>query len=566
MVSSKLFIILLFIKFSLAIEVLELSCTFSRYMLNYFEHNERYLLQLINNKENINEHNLKMYGEAIQSHNEIVLAMIKALKNMDKNLKLKDLFAINLYLNNISGSVEFIAKNENGKFDGKHYLERKLDAFIMFHKIMKNYLRNSLVACVNVAYDTAFVSCPNFNKSDTYDIETLQYTTKLLKYRLLNSTDVKDNLSLLKEQGKLIDSEVVKLLRLATLKKKHFIYHPRYMLFYELMSHQQEHLERDVMIGTQMRQHYKNNNNKPTQYLDFIRYAKLHLKCPNNSLLTISDIFRYMKYNFRPIDVEGFQELVIASTFRPLAILTHYYVAFLKKVTAIFRYFHGPIDKLTFFNTLVTMGPEILTHYHNFLILELYPQAAKTNLATILEQMKYILEEFQNCVFSHEFFNISYKIMAFIQRFMDVNRFSYILGTISITAQSADTINITVDNVDSIMEQLVNIYEQVTMFSSALPIYEDLFKNVLNSRNFFDLTFAKYTRVLFEIGDLKNKLCCEDIYSEMEESNDSVVQKGNIDKISVESDKNTNYIVKDLTENHDKNNNFCYITDYVLPY
>ncbi|XP_050545769.1 uncharacterized protein LOC126908008 isoform X2 [Daktulosphaira vitifoliae] len=116
MIQCKIFyIFVLMINFSTAMEYMELNCNFSKYILNYFKHNEKYLLKLEEDKTNISKRDLKMYGKAIQSHGEIVIAMLEALKSEVRPNYPSTLMDVNLYLNNVSGSVEMNFKNKNDR-------------------------------------------------------------------------------------------------------------------------------------------------------------------------------------------------------------------------------------------------------------------------------------------------------------------------------------------------------------------------------------------------------------------------------------------------------------------
>ncbi|XP_050544813.1 uncharacterized protein LOC126907511 isoform X2 [Daktulosphaira vitifoliae] len=124
MITIRHFIcVIVYTKFSISLDPLELHCNFSKHLFNYFKHSEKYLYNFENN---ISELELRNYGTAVQSHGEIVMIMLDSLQEMDEEYIASDIMTINLYLNNVSGSINMIAKDKNEQLGNYEDIYRPL--------------------------------------------------------------------------------------------------------------------------------------------------------------------------------------------------------------------------------------------------------------------------------------------------------------------------------------------------------------------------------------------------------------------------------------------------------
>ncbi|XP_050548150.1 uncharacterized protein LOC126909763, partial [Daktulosphaira vitifoliae] len=98
------------INLTLGLSFNNLQCNFSKYWLNYFNHNKQYLNEISENIELYDVHSLCKYGDAIKTHGELVLVMLDVLREADKKLYSKELMSLNLYLNNVSDDQEESSK------------------------------------------------------------------------------------------------------------------------------------------------------------------------------------------------------------------------------------------------------------------------------------------------------------------------------------------------------------------------------------------------------------------------------------------------------------------------
>ncbi|XP_050545770.1 uncharacterized protein LOC126908008 isoform X3 [Daktulosphaira vitifoliae] len=81
--------------------------------------------------------------------------------------------------------------------------------------------------------------------------------------------------------------------------------------------------ERNLTSDIQCRKLPEVKEHRALNVIDYFKFAPLQYKCPDNSYLTLFDVFRFMKYNFDSKQLQGYQELVLASTIRPILILVH---------------------------------------------------------------------------------------------------------------------------------------------------------------------------------------------------------------------------------------------------
>ncbi|XP_050545732.1 uncharacterized protein LOC126907992 isoform X2 [Daktulosphaira vitifoliae] len=393
MTTCKIFyIFVLMINFSTAMEYMELNCNFSKYILNYFKHNEKYLLKLEEDKTNISKRDLKMYGKAIQSHGEIVIAMLEALRSEERENYPSPLMDVNLYLNNVSGSVEMNFKNKNGKFEKSNRKLNLLNGFLMIHKAMVERLENCVNnICSDVSFDEVFTNCPDFNEMKDYRINFLPRVVEKLKNRLS-----KNNFRLKDERLNLNTSEVFRILEIALKNDSRWDFHPKKLLYYDLMMGHQIFDERNLTSDVQCRKLPEVKEHRALNVLDYFKFAPLQYKCPDDSYLTLFDIFRHMKYNFDSKQLQGYQELVLASTIRPILILVRMYVVFLKKIIIFSKHFTNNTNRNNLneiYNNMSIIGSIIIKQIEDFNNLSLFKIQPKTYLDNLCNDIRNILNE-----------------------------------------------------------------------------------------------------------------------------------------------------------------------------
>ncbi|XP_050545518.1 uncharacterized protein LOC126907901 [Daktulosphaira vitifoliae] len=522
------YIFVLWFNFSTALEYRELNCNFSKYILNYFKHNEKYLLKLEEEKTNILISDLQIYGRAIQSHGEIVIAMLEALRSEDRVNYTSSLMNVNLYLNNVSGSVEMNFKSKNGKFDDSNRILNLLEGFLMIHKAIVKRLEYFVYnTCSDVSFEEVFTNCPDFNKEKDYRIKFLPDIVEKLKNRLsINDLQLKD------ERLKLKHSEVFRILQLAMKNDCRWDFHPKKLLYYDLMMGQQKFDERNLMSGVQYRKLPEVKDCRAVNVLDHLKYAPLKYKCPDDSYVTLFDVFRYMKYNFDSNQLQGYQQLVLASTIRPILLVFRMYISFLKRINDFCKsvshnYIKNKMNEIR--NKMAEIGPIIINQIKYF---------KDTNL--LQPQPIIYLDKLCNYIRT-----ICYG---------DISNINHLLNYIMLSTKCFFRNNILnaydglireyeITNYNTIV-QLYNEFSQLVDVMSTYIIELDKYKESLiavnKTRNIHSLYFGRVSNAIFNPKSaMINRLCSQNIYTEIynmenAESNDDV--ENNINMVNHDND------------------------------
>ncbi|XP_050522119.1 uncharacterized protein LOC126894861 [Daktulosphaira vitifoliae] len=500
------YLFVLWLNFSTALQYKELNCNFSKYILNYFKHNEKYLLKLKEDKTIISYRDLKTYGRAIQSHGEIVIAMLEALRSIEWGNYPEILMDINLYLNNVSGSVELNFKNKNGTFDQSDKKLNLLEGFLMMHKAIVERLAYYISSiCSDVSFDEVFTNCPEFNEKKDYRIKFLPGVVEKLKNRL----SINDDLRLKDERFKLEHSEVFRILELALDNDSRWDFHPKKLLYYDMMMGQQEIDERNLMSGVQHRKYSEIRDQRPVNVIDYIRFAPLQYKCPNETYLTLSDIFRYIKYNFDSKQLEGFQELVLATTFRLTLLLVRIYVTFFRKFRGYYKckkdnIGNNILDQINV-NIIETCAIIIkqIQYFNNLNLFELKPK-------NFLDDLCIDLQNFIAHDISHNLFhNMVKKITTFSKSFLDHNILHNYCGIIV-------SVILNDDNVEQIYNAFAQLVNDNSKYLIELEKYKESFNIVNKTRKIHFLYFVLTSKeILNPKSAMINRLCSSNIYTEI---------------------------------------------------
>ncbi|XP_050546394.1 uncharacterized protein LOC126908405 [Daktulosphaira vitifoliae] len=520
MILTKI-ILLLLIHLILGLYFNKLHCNFIKYMLNFFNHNNRYLTEISENIEKYDVLSLNKYGDAIKTHGEISLVMLYVLRETNKSLYSKELMSVNLYLNNVSEYVNFNGKNDDGIFDLSDQTSSILKGYTILHDFfLDQFEKMTNKVCNNVEYDEVFIYCPDYNESGEYTPESFQYVAKKLKNRLLQTdkqqNDTDDNIKNLEH------SEVYFVFNKAIKMSQYWGFLPKNVLLYDLMMHNSENPEKDLMKSSNDEQ---NLNSRNEYALDLIRFAPLIKNCPDKSEFTLFDIFRYVKYSFYNIDVQIFHTLILTATFRPIALLVRLFIKILS--SSIYQYdFHSYQEEpLKFYKHIISVGERIIECFQNFVNMNLFGDDP-TDVFFILSK-----ETFQ-CLkhFIHKNYQLlvlsSKTLMNSIKSFLYKNNFDIIVLTGYYTKS----------NIDDRLDELVINLKQVEQFVTELKSHRELFEvmkknfnidhrlNIQNSYIFNESIISKLCQIkhnntlLFQfknddfkkIGDIKGKNTADD--------------------------------------------------------
>ncbi|XP_050535840.1 uncharacterized protein LOC126902516 [Daktulosphaira vitifoliae] len=482
----------------------ERHCNFSRYMLNYFKLNEHYLLQMYSNSEMYTEEDLKKYGQAIQTHGDVVLLMIQELHKINENNVIFDLMSVNLYLNNNSGSVNLMYKyqtannvDNNKVFLGIQGLKLQNNSMIT---IIERFIE---MHCLNKPI-SAFVEYPNEYISHQLNIDALDIDIKDLREKIIKE----------------INPEIVEENNLTR-------FHPRNMLFYDIMLNQSD---KNVTTGTESRQHQEFVNFQQKNILDLLRFVPLNLQCADKSDLTINDVFRYVNYQYMYVDVRAFQTLMLAAAFHPVGMLIANYIQF---VSAIIQVGPNPInyqktDKLRVHH----LGKRIKNLLQQFIDLNIFIGIAYNFLVSIMNKFYVILSWVQGIPL--KVVNLPNIILTKLKEFMDRNLLKF----------NVESETIAID------QNVIHIHDKiliVELYHQELIKHTNLFKLIYTTKNLERICVKNYKWFLLPI--LIDYLCTDNPIDYCNSDNDKCIINDSSSEINIYDLGNNDGLEEFKTEN-----------------
>ncbi|XP_050544134.1 uncharacterized protein LOC126907107 [Daktulosphaira vitifoliae] len=377
-----------------AMELIELHCNFSKYMFNYFKYGEKYLYQFENT---ISELELRKYGLAIKSHDEIIMIMLDALRELDVNYWAEDLIAINLYLNNVSGSLNMIAKNENGQFSRSESSKNLLEGYKIIHQSIVERLQYFVNnQCSDVSLENDFISYTDFNLPCNYMPDVLLNILGNLKNRLF--IVMKEYLLwYVVKYDDILNSytDIVKHLALSFQRKSYNYFNPKNFLFYDLMETRSNFCELELSSGSQAKQKAMYDEKKNLKdVLDMMRYSKIKKRSSKNYNIKLFDIFRFIKFDFDPKNMQVYHELINAATVRPIIMIIRYYFDLVKYYISI-KKFRDPNIEYNMKLKIIKLGEDIIDTFKSFLDLNLFRDLFRKCLDGFYDKIFYIISMYK---------------------------------------------------------------------------------------------------------------------------------------------------------------------------
>ncbi|XP_050545102.1 uncharacterized protein LOC126907685 [Daktulosphaira vitifoliae] len=405
-----------------AMELIELHCNFSKYMFNYFKYGEKYLYQFENT---ISELELRKYGLAIKSHDEIIMIMLDALRELDVNYCAEDLIAINLYLNNVSGSLNMIAKNENGQFSRSESSKNLLEGYKIIHQSIVERLQYFVSnQCSDVSLENDFISYTDFNLPFSYMPDELLNILGNLKNRLF--IVIKEYLLwYVVKFDDILNSytDIVKHLALSFQRESYNYFNPKNFLFYDLMETRSNFCELELSSGSQAKQKAMYDEKKNLKdVLDMMRYSKINGNISKNYNIKLLDIFRFIKYDFNPKNMQVYHNLINAATVLPVILIIRYYFYLVHNYLPI-KKFRDPNYINDIKIKIINLGEDIIENFKYFLDLNLFKDQLKKCLDSFYDKINFIIsiyKEKNNLVATNE----SKKIVQVLYRWTKHNYFS----------------------------------------------------------------------------------------------------------------------------------------------
>ncbi|XP_050544828.1 uncharacterized protein LOC126907518 [Daktulosphaira vitifoliae] len=553
MIIIKLFVcVIIYKKYSISLDPLELHCNFSKHLFNYFKYSEKYLYNFENN---IPESELKDYGTAVKSHGEIVMIMLDSLREMDEEYIAADLMTVNLYLNNVSGSINIIAKNENGEFSRSERSQNLLEGYKILHRSIVERLEYFLNGkCFNISVKNDFIYLTNFQEPIKHSLEVLRneiekLNNKIIKimkeYLTLREMFVLENNEILKNC-----CDIIKHLALAFEKKSYNIYNPKNVLFYDLMENRPCFLERDLASGSQAKQYVRyKGDNQQDDVLDMVRYAPLLLNSSNNYQIKLFDVFRFVKFDFNLENVQTFINLVNAATVRPIMLVVRIYFSLVRKFLTNCEFKNEKLKNDMKYK-IIDLGQNIVENMKSFMDMNLFIEQCATTIERIFNLSYKVISSFKerNDLFlSSEIETISTNIYQYMK---------YILPETFI-------IEWNIVSFYDITEKKVN---EIVLFVSELKKYQYCFEiaKKISHKSFFNWQLTTYTiKNNIPIDQLGNH---EDIYRSLyfSDVNTTDIKKHNSHSSSDENYEMNNHNNKVFNNGNQSYYSPKYLVDYLL--
>ncbi|XP_050544820.1 uncharacterized protein LOC126907514 isoform X2 [Daktulosphaira vitifoliae] len=533
MLTFRLFIcIIVYTKYSISLDPLELHCNFSKHLFNYFKYSEKYLYNFENNTS---ESELKHYGTAVKSHGEIVMIMLDSLREMDKEYIAADLMTVNLYLNNVSGSINMIAKNENGEFSRSERSQNLLEGYKILHRSIVERLQYFLNGkCLNISVKNDFIYLTNFQEPIKHSLEVLRneiekLNNKIIKimneYLTLREMFVMENNEILKNC-----CDIIKHLALAFERKSYNIFNPKNVLFYDLMENRPCFLELDLASGSQAKQYVRyKGDNQQNDVLDMVRYAPLKIRSKINYQIKLLDVFRFVKFDFNLENVQAFINLVNVATVRPIMLVVRFYFLLVHKYILNFKFQDWKL-KYVIKDKIIELGKKIIKIIKSFMDLNLLDNLLKKNMYSIFIRTHKAISHFieRNDLFTNiETLRISKIYCSYMKKFFLSNNFDEFYKKLDAEFRISTIHNFAIEEVN-----------KVVLFVSELKKYQCSFEitKIFSYKSILDCQLIKRT--------IKNNIPKEqlgnheDIYRSLYFSDDNTTD---IKKYNSHSSINENY-------------------------
>ncbi|XP_050535482.1 uncharacterized protein LOC126902352 isoform X2 [Daktulosphaira vitifoliae] len=461
-----LFMLMITFKVSLCHLAHYLKCSHSRYFLNFFNHNERFLLQFEKNNEQLTIENLMNYGKALQTHGKVIMIFLEDLIYNNSKKFPYTLITVNMYLNNISGSLNMIAKIDD---DEKNDAQKLLEGYKIIHFAVKEQLTSYINGyCFNIPFYDYKVSCNPPISENEYQI------TDLIKI----NNDLKD--------------KILTKIKFVVERNSYERFHPKLFLFYDIMTLQ----------------------NSQRIELNLLRFTPINVKCTNSTRLTIQDIFEYMKYDFNSKDVLPYIKMVIGATFRPIAILIRNFLTLIQVASS------KNSDDVKFWlkSNFIEIGQKIMNYVKEFISLSMYNNNYLPN--DILNKFNNALNNYiENKYLSIH--NIMYNniLIKILSNFFIKSKL-YFTKNIILSNK-----NITENNADEIKNQLDNIIKKVEIYMIDLKKWNEYFNFIVSNLNIHYFNVSRYNKFIgFKVID---RICNTESHSEI--YNISTNDKNNIE-------------------------------------
>ncbi|XP_050531472.1 uncharacterized protein LOC126900074 [Daktulosphaira vitifoliae] len=560
MIILRLFIcVTVYTKSSISLDPLELHCNFSRHLFNYFKYCEQYLFNFENT---ISEHELKMYGRAVKSHGEIVMIMLDSIRDMDEEYMAADIMTVNLYLNNVSGSINMIGRDKNGKFNRSKNSQNLLNGFKILHRSIVERLEYFLnEKCLNVLVTNNFISLTNFKKPIKYSSEVLLNELEKFNSKIITSLNgyltMRDMFG--GKDNEILNNycNILKHLAKTFERKSYYIFNPKNVMFYDFMEGRACFSELDYINDSQVKQYTIHNSNEQlNDVLDIVRYIPLKIKSTNNYQINLSDVFSYIKFDFDIKNLQIFKKLLNTAIVCPILMTVFFYFSLVKKFVLIPNFQNEKLKYVLKYK-IIEMGQQIVENMKSFMDLNLFGEGYTTRFKDTFNKTYELISFYKDR--NNLFFNK--KAILILKIFHEYIKKSVILSDIQLEEKK-----VIEGNIYQICDLAVKEVNKIASFVSALKRYQYCFEiaNKYFHIEYLEMSSFKITfkqNIPFEqLGNHKN--LCRSVY--IPDVNTSDVNKYSNHSSSNENDEMNNNKKKNLNVETHTIYTPKYLIDYLL--
>ncbi|XP_050436552.1 uncharacterized protein LOC126843219 [Adelges cooleyi] len=361
-------------------------CYYSKFMLYFFYINDiSFTRSFDNSKNSFTEEDLKIHGDYLQrSLGETVLAMLDELNREKNNCGLpEDLMTINLYLNNVLGTLLV------RKFDGKCIIAG--DQFNVYYKKELEKIYSEIITVIMKSINKI---CPRkysdmestvqknsltkyHSQVDPKSAEGVHYDelNDLLPNSLKKPIEYRVNKDIVKQQMEHVHDSTLEAMHVVGRKDSTLSnFHPRTMLFYDLLSDDQrkivENADLDLLTGEASEPEYK-----------LLLNVTLDAQLEDGNLATIADLFEMMKRVFDVNCLITYQQQVLAATVHPLLKLVGEYLLLVKNMS-------NATDKDS---EIKDLGTSVLQVFDKFIQLKILPEKVQRHLSITREEFNNLI-------------------------------------------------------------------------------------------------------------------------------------------------------------------------------
>ncbi|XP_050544189.1 uncharacterized protein LOC126907139 [Daktulosphaira vitifoliae] len=555
MIFTKL-LSLFFVNFCMANYFKNMQCNFSVYFLNYFNHNKHFLQELSVNKNNYNEFDVITYGAAVQTHGEIVMVMLDVLRKFNSRNYSRELMTINLYLNNVSNTLDMIGKNDDGTFDYSDNTSNLIKGYTIMHLYIEEQLEKFIKKmCSNEPLDEEFVKFPYYNTCEDLHPKNLQYITEKLKNRIFDK-NLHTNIE--RKNRKLNNNYVLNELISAINRCKYEEFHPKNLLFYDLMTNQHDFIENGV---NQIKKYRIIKDGQPEHILDLLRFAPLIEKCSDGSTLTVLDVFRYVKYSFERLNIKCFEMLVQIAALHPIITFIQYYNSIFVNSTDVIGFRDHHEKAQIFYRNMINLGYTLIIHLEEFMDLKMFADFFINDIKDILSVVESLMIQFKQETIS-QFNEMSELLTKKTTKMLKVNKLDY----------SFEIVKLDENNIEIFYDKLIKNFDQIKAYTVELEKHKNSFFVVNNTMT--KKFFAFHNSTHFLKSKIIDRMCEDNIYISLNKINSNYSDENFNDAIDSYDLSKINNEIKTVESQHDdefeneenKLDNSKHFPDYMIDY